>query len=331
MGSSGRRWRRGEAAALLEEQQPTLAEVTPEEVAAALGGLVPSVDVDCLTGELAETLATEFRRGVGTSVDGWLDDDLAFVRDWGFELSDIAVPTYVWQGSEDLMVPFAHGQWLAEHLPGVVAHLEDGEGHLSIGVGATERMSDEAVASPNGRARRPRLVADVIRLIHMTPEAPVDDELRLRAFAGDADVDLAWPWYRDPETVALVDGPGSPTYARDRVAAMYEALSAQGEVYLIERRTPGGVWEAVGDVTLAPDTVPIVVAPAWRGQGIGRRVLLRLVDRAGAGLGRFARARGDAGEQGVASPVRQARFRAGDAGPPAYVLPLAPLGGRPRL
>ncbi len=131
----------------LEEQQPTLAEVTPEEVAAALGGLVPSVDVDCLTGELAETLATEFRRGVGTSVDGWLDDDLAFVKDWGFELSDIAIPTFVWQGSEDLMVPFAHGQWLAEHIPGVVAHLEDGEGHLSIGVGATERMLDELVAS----------------------------------------------------------------------------------------------------------------------------------------------------------------------------------------
>ncbi len=77
---------------------------------------------------------------------------------------------------------------------------------------------------------------------------PVDDELRLRAFAGEADVDLAWPWYRDAETVALVDGAGSPTYARDRVVAMYQALGAQGELYLIERRTPDGGWEAVGDV-----------------------------------------------------------------------------------
>jgi pimeloyl-ACP methyl ester carboxylesterase len=53
------------------------------------------------------------------------------------------VPTYLWQGSEDLMVPFTHGQWLAAHIPGVVAHLEQGEGHLSIGVGATDRMLDE--------------------------------------------------------------------------------------------------------------------------------------------------------------------------------------------
>lgn len=167
----------------------------------------------------------------------------------------------------------------------------------------------------------------------MTPELlPVDDELRLRAFAGDADVDLAWPWYRDPETVALVDGPGSPTYARDRVAAMYEALSAQGEVYLIERRTPGGVWEAVGDVTLAPDTMPIVVAPAWRGQGIGRRVLLRLVDRARVlGWDELRVREVMPGNKASRRLFVGLGFVPWDAGPPAYVLPLAPLGGRPRL
>jgi pimeloyl-ACP methyl ester carboxylesterase len=131
----------------LEEQRPSLAKISPEEVAEALGGLVPRVDVASLTGELAETVAAEFRHGLATTVDGWLDDDLAFTRPWGFELAAIAVPTYVWQGSEDLMVPFAHGQWLVEHIPGVVAHLEEGQGHLSIGVGATERMVDELVAS----------------------------------------------------------------------------------------------------------------------------------------------------------------------------------------
>jgi pimeloyl-ACP methyl ester carboxylesterase len=135
----------GEAALrpVLEEQQPMLAVISPEDVAESLGGLVPPVDAASLTGELAQCLADEFRRGLATSVDGWLDDDLAFTRPWGFALADIAVPTYLWQGSEDLMVPFTHGQWLAARIPGVVAHLEQGEGHLSIGVGATDRMLDE--------------------------------------------------------------------------------------------------------------------------------------------------------------------------------------------
>jgi pimeloyl-ACP methyl ester carboxylesterase len=127
----------------LEAQRPAFAMVTAEEVAAAFGGLVPPVDIASLTGELAECVAAEFRQGLAQGVDGWLDDDLAFTRDWGFELADIAVPTYLWQGSEDLMVPFAHGEWLVEHIPGVVAHLERGEGHLSLGVGAAGRMLDE--------------------------------------------------------------------------------------------------------------------------------------------------------------------------------------------
>jgi len=132
---------------LLEAQQPELAEVTGDQVADALGGLVPPVDVASLTGELADCIAEGFRQGLATSVDGWLDDDLAFTRHWGFELADIGVPTYLWQGSEDLMVPFAHGEWLARHIPGVVAHLEQRQGHLSIGVGAAERMLDELVGS----------------------------------------------------------------------------------------------------------------------------------------------------------------------------------------
>jgi hypothetical protein len=43
------------------------------------------------------------------------------------------------------MVPFAHGQWLASRLPRASVHLEQGEGHLSIGVGAIDRMLDELI------------------------------------------------------------------------------------------------------------------------------------------------------------------------------------------
>jgi pimeloyl-ACP methyl ester carboxylesterase len=71
-------------------------------------------------------------------VEGWLDDDLMFTGHWGFRLDSIKVPVALWQGDADLMVPFAHGQWLAAHLPQAQAHLLDGEGHLSIKVEGPE-------------------------------------------------------------------------------------------------------------------------------------------------------------------------------------------------
>jgi pimeloyl-ACP methyl ester carboxylesterase len=131
----------------LDAIRPALLEITAEQIVEQLSTLLPPVDRECLTGEVGDFLALGFRDSVSVSVDGWLDDDLAFTRPWGFDLSDVAVPTFVWQGSEDLMVPFAHGRWLAEHVPGVVAHLEPGQGHLSVGIGAMGRMLDELVAS----------------------------------------------------------------------------------------------------------------------------------------------------------------------------------------
>lgn len=108
----------------------------------ALDSLLPEVDRQVLSGEVGADIIRNVKGGVD-KLDGWIDDDLAFVKDWGFALDSIAVPTYLWQGSVDLMVPFHHGQWLAEHIPGVVPHLIDGEGHLSILVGAFPAMVEE--------------------------------------------------------------------------------------------------------------------------------------------------------------------------------------------
>lgn len=126
------------------------AELRQSDVAALIAGLdtlLPPVDRAALTDEFGEDLAASFAEGFRTGVDGWVDDDLAFVSPWGFSLDEIDVPTFLWQGSEDLMVPFAHGQWLGARIPGVTAHLEPGQGHLSIGVGSLDRMLDELVTT----------------------------------------------------------------------------------------------------------------------------------------------------------------------------------------
>ena len=129
---------------LLREGEP-LRNIQAADIVSSMESLLPDVDRAVLTGEYGEDLAAGFREAVRTGVDGWLDDDLAFARPWGFSLSEISVPTMIWQGSADLMVPFAHGQWLASRLPAASAHLEDGEGHLSVGLGKLDAMLDELV------------------------------------------------------------------------------------------------------------------------------------------------------------------------------------------
>jgi pimeloyl-ACP methyl ester carboxylesterase len=131
---------------LLQEREQ-LKDITAADVASSLETVLPDVDRAVLTGEFAEDMAAGFREALRIGAEGWLDDDLAFASPWGFGLEEISVPVMIWQGSDDLMVPFSHGQWLASHLPAASVHLQQGEGHLSIGLGALDRMFDELVAA----------------------------------------------------------------------------------------------------------------------------------------------------------------------------------------
>ncbi len=116
----------------LEPVAAELGAATGESVVDVLGGLVTDVDRRALTGDLADYLAALGRQGVATGIWGWLDDDLAFARDWGFSLDEIGVPVTVWQGRQDAMVPLGHGEWLAQHVPGARAMLLEDEGHVSL-------------------------------------------------------------------------------------------------------------------------------------------------------------------------------------------------------
>ena len=49
---------------------------------------------------------------------GLVDDDLAFLSPWGFDVSEIRVPIRVIYGESDVLVPKRHGEWLAENVPG---------------------------------------------------------------------------------------------------------------------------------------------------------------------------------------------------------------------
>jgi pimeloyl-ACP methyl ester carboxylesterase len=116
----------------LRDQADAMLAAEPEALADTLRSLLSPPDAAILTGEVAEFLHEATRLGIGERLDGWIDDDIVFLERWGFELEGIRTPVQLWHGAQDRFVPLAHGEWLAERIPGVEAHLSEQDGHLTI-------------------------------------------------------------------------------------------------------------------------------------------------------------------------------------------------------
>jgi pimeloyl-ACP methyl ester carboxylesterase len=113
----------------------------------ALRTVLSDLDAATLDAEVGGFFLGCFRAAVARGVDGWLDDDLAFVRPWGFELGTIKAPALVIQGRQDLMVPWRHGEWLAANVPTAEAWLREDEGHLTLFARLTPSIYDWLTAS----------------------------------------------------------------------------------------------------------------------------------------------------------------------------------------
>ena len=125
--------------AFLSGAAGAMRDVTADQVIDAMRSLLPAVDQAHLTGQEAEEMAAELRWSLAHGIWGWFDDDIAFTRPWGFDLGAITAPVQVWQGTDDLMVPFAHGQWLVQRLSSAEPRLVEGEGHLSLAARACQQ------------------------------------------------------------------------------------------------------------------------------------------------------------------------------------------------
>ena len=121
--------------------------IADEDLAAALGGLVPEIDVYALNEQgQAKIWASSIRRCLQNGIDGYIDDSLVFCKYWGFKPADIQTPVTIWQGDLDLMVPFTHGQWLIKHIPNAKGMLEIGHGHISLIADKKQDIIDDLVS-----------------------------------------------------------------------------------------------------------------------------------------------------------------------------------------
>lgn len=75
-----------------------------------------------VTGDLAEQLPAAVAEGL-TDAAGVVDDYRVFGAPWGFGLDEVPVPTHLWQGDADDLVPPVWAERLAAALP---------DGHLTV-------------------------------------------------------------------------------------------------------------------------------------------------------------------------------------------------------
>jgi pimeloyl-ACP methyl ester carboxylesterase len=128
---------RGEAALIahLGDGPSQLADVSADELVPAIKSVLSGVDASVFTDALAENWVRVLRYGLAPGAGGWIDDDLALLGDWGFDLRGprpAGVPVEIWHGGHDLMVPASHGEWLASHVPDASFMFFEDEGHVSL-------------------------------------------------------------------------------------------------------------------------------------------------------------------------------------------------------
>jgi pimeloyl-ACP methyl ester carboxylesterase len=129
----------------MQTNVPAFANVQGSDLIESFGGLIGEADKKALTPEVAEVDAASFRRALSVSYNGWLDDDLAFVQPFGFDLAKVTKPVLVWQGDDDFMVPKAHSEWLAKHIPTAQLNFVPGHGHISLGESYRSEIVNQAI------------------------------------------------------------------------------------------------------------------------------------------------------------------------------------------
>jgi len=90
-----------------------------------------AADRDALAGRWT-SLGEDAGHAGGAWPDGLVDDDVALVTPWGFDLEDVDVPVLLVQGGEDRVIPPAHADRLLRRLPRAELWLRPRDGHITV-------------------------------------------------------------------------------------------------------------------------------------------------------------------------------------------------------
>ncbi|WP_427165677.1 alpha/beta fold hydrolase [Streptomyces sp. C1-1] len=76
-------------------------------------------------------LHKNFEVAIEKTADGWIDDAVAFSKNWGFDPKEITVPTLLWHGEDDVFSPVEHFNWLARRIEHATVVLQPSAAHFA--------------------------------------------------------------------------------------------------------------------------------------------------------------------------------------------------------
>ena len=70
-----------------------------------------------------------------------------YAKPWGFDISKITMPVYLWHGTADETAPMVHGITIANLLGNCKPHFIKGEGHFSLPIDCVDRILSDSLSS----------------------------------------------------------------------------------------------------------------------------------------------------------------------------------------
>jgi pimeloyl-ACP methyl ester carboxylesterase len=99
----------------------------------------PVEDLAWLTPEAKRLWTADLRDALQT-YDGYARDNVSWGAEWDIDPAQLTVPTRLWYGETDLLVPASHGRWFADRIPHSTLTVRPASGHGTTIFGYLEEM-----------------------------------------------------------------------------------------------------------------------------------------------------------------------------------------------
>ena len=123
--------------------------------------LAPADRAEMEKPELREVLVRSLKEAIEPGIRGVIADLRLLASPWDFSLEHVHSPAWIWHGTEDNVVPYAHGVYLATGLRQARLMTVEGAGHYSLCLTERQKIVEQILSfaehSDVRRAARPAL------------------------------------------------------------------------------------------------------------------------------------------------------------------------------